>query len=49
MLDILKSAFGIFIGYFISYGYVHTDFFDMLISIEVSLIIYYICSDLSIF
>lgn len=42
VIDIFKSALGIFMGYFISYGYIHTDLFHMLISIEISLIIYYI-------
>jgi hypothetical protein len=40
-ISIFKSALGIFVGYFITYGYVHTDFIHMLISIEISLIFYY--------
>ena len=41
-IDVFKSAIGIFIGYFISYGSVHIDFFHMVISIEMALIIYYV-------
>ena len=41
-INIFKSTIGIFIGYFLSYGFVHVDFLYMAISIEVALIIYYI-------
>lgn len=41
-VDVFKSAIGLFIGYFISYGHVHIDFFHMVVSIEIALIIYYV-------
>jgi hypothetical protein len=41
-VNAFKSAIGIFIGYFISYGSVHIDFFHMFASIEIALIIYYV-------
>ena len=41
-IDVFKSAVGIFVGYFINHGTVHIDFFHMVASIEISLIIYYI-------
>ena len=40
--DSIKSILGIFLGYFLSYGHVHIDFYHAFISIQVSLIIYYI-------
>ena len=42
MISIIKSAIGIFIGYYMSDMYVHIDFIHMLLSIEIALITYYV-------
>ena len=41
-INVFKSAIGIFVGYYLSYGHVHIDFLHAVISIEISLIIYYL-------
>ena len=41
-IDAFKLVIGIFVGYFLSYGFVHIDFFYTTISIVVALIVYYI-------
>ena len=42
IIDVIKSAIGIFFGYFISYGFFHIDIFHMITSIEIAIIIYYL-------
>ena len=42
IIDIFKTAVAMFLGYFISDGYIHTDFIHILTSVEVGLIIFYV-------
>jgi len=41
MIDIFKSGLGLFMGYIISDGYIHTDFIHIFVSIEIALIFYH--------
>jgi hypothetical protein len=42
MTDTFKTMIGIFLGYYLSHGHVHIDFYRAFFSIQISLILYYI-------
>jgi hypothetical protein len=42
IISIFKSIIGIFLGYFITDGYVHLDCFHMITSVVLALIVYYV-------
>lgn len=41
IIDVFKSALGIFMGYFISGGFLRIDFIHILVSVEIALVFYY--------
>lgn len=41
-IDSIKSMIGIFLGYFLTHGHVHADFYHSFISILIALIVYYL-------
>jgi hypothetical protein len=41
-INIFKSSIGIFIGYYLTYGNIHLDFFHSSLSVVISFIIYYL-------
>jgi biotin transporter BioY len=42
MVDAFKIAVGLFVGYYLNHGYVHTDYIHIATSIEIGLIVYYL-------
>ena len=42
MVDAFKIVVGFFVGYYLNYGYVHTDYIHVVVSIEIGLIVYYL-------
>ena len=42
IIDIFKTAFAMFLGYFIMDGYIHTDFIHILTSVEIGLVIFHV-------
>jgi hypothetical protein len=41
-INIFKSSIGIFIGYYLTYGNIHLDFFHSSLSVVISFIFYYL-------
>ena len=42
MVDAFKIAIGFFVGYYLNYGFVHTDYIHVMTSVEIGLIVYYL-------